>query len=99
MDPRIRIRIHTKMSWIRNTDFCGAGKWRSRGGLRLEHESVTLACAAALVKKKIYRDLVDFDNHLDDITQVPFDLAAGYLNMTNFNNFYIFFIRILIDPH
>jgi hypothetical protein len=21
MDPQIRIRIHTKMSWIRNTDF------------------------------------------------------------------------------
>ncbi len=21
MDPRIRIRIHTKMSWIRNTDY------------------------------------------------------------------------------
>jgi hypothetical protein len=21
MDPRIRIRIHTKISWIRNTDF------------------------------------------------------------------------------
>ncbi len=74
----------TMLSWTKTTFsnvfarviFWGSGKWRSRGGLRLEHESVTLACAAALVKKKIYRDLVDFDNHLDDITQVPFDLAA-----------------------
>jgi hypothetical protein len=54
------------MCWI----LCVAGKWRPRGGLRLEHEAVTLACASALLKKKIYRDLVDFDNHLDDITQV-----------------------------
>ncbi len=43
---------------------------------------MTLACAAALVKKKIYRDLVDFDNHLDDITQVP---------DKNVNRFYFFF--------
>jgi hypothetical protein len=62
-----------------NVLFWGLGKWRSRGGLRLEHESVTLACAAALVKKKIYRDLVDFDNHLDDITQVNCPLAAGQM--------------------
>jgi hypothetical protein len=25
MDPRIRIRIHPKMSWIRNTGSCGSG--------------------------------------------------------------------------
>ena len=31
---------------------------------------MTLACASALVKKRIYRDLVDFDNHLDDLSQV-----------------------------
>jgi Uncharacterised protein family (UPF0172) len=48
-----------------------AGKWRPRSSsLRLEHEGVTLACAAALVKKRVYRDLVDFDNHLDDLSQV-----------------------------
>lgn len=52
------------------------GKWRPRSSssLRLEHEAVSLACASALLKKKIYRDLVDFDNHLDD-------LAQDYLNV------------------
>jgi hypothetical protein len=72
--------------------FWGPGKWRSRGGLRLEHESVTLACAAALVKKKIYRDLVDFDNHLDDITQVPLALTAAVLRIRDI----LVWIRILI---
>jgi len=48
----------------------GSGKWRKREGssLKLEHDSVTLQCAAAVIHKKIYRDLVDFDMHLDDIS-------------------------------
>jgi len=37
--------------------------------VRLEHETTTLACASALVQKRIFRDIVDFDNHLDDISQ------------------------------
>lgn len=52
------------------------GKWRTRdkSQVRLEHDDVTLACASALVHKKIYRDLVDFDTHLDD-------LSMDYLNV------------------
>jgi len=52
------------------------GKWRPRdkSQIRLEHDEVTLACASALVHKKIYRDLVDFDTHLDD-------LSMDYLNV------------------
>jgi len=52
------------------------GKWRPRdkSQVRLEHDEVTLACASALVHKKIYRDLVDFDTHLDD-------LSMDYLNV------------------
>lgn len=52
------------------------GKWRPRdkSQVRLEHDDVTLACASALVHKKIYRDLVDFDTHLDD-------LSMDYLNV------------------
>ena len=47
-----------------------AGKWKKRdlGSIRLEHDSVTLQCAAAVIHKKIFRDLVDFDMHLDDIS-------------------------------
>jgi len=52
------------------------GKWRprDRNDMRLEHDNITLACASALVHKKIYRDLVDFDIHLDD-------LSMDYLNV------------------
>jgi len=52
------------------------GKWKTRdkNSLRLEHDSITLACASALIHKKIYRDLVDFDIHLDDI-------SLDYLNV------------------
>jgi len=48
--------------------FC-EGKWSSGQQVRLEHETTTLACASALVQKRIFRDIVDFDNHLDDISQ------------------------------
>ena len=49
-----------------------AGKWKKveRSGVKLEHDSISLACASALVQKRIYREIVDFDNHLDDISQV-----------------------------
>ena len=49
-----------------------SGKWKKREGscLRLEHETVTLQCATAVLHKKIYRDIVDFDTHLDDISLV-----------------------------
>ena len=49
-----------------------AGKWKEveRSGVKLEHETISLACASALVQKRIYREIVDFDNHLDDISQV-----------------------------
>ncbi len=49
MDPRIQIRIHSKMSWIRNTGFreykswCfprwrGAGRWRAAEGVVCHHQ-------------------------------------------------------------
>ena len=49
-----------------------SGKWKKREGscLRLEHDTVTLQCATAVLHKKIYRDIVDFDTHLDDISMV-----------------------------
>ena len=48
-----------------------SGKWKRReGSVRLEHDNVTLQCATAVIHKKIYRDIVDFDTHLDDISLV-----------------------------
>ena len=52
-----------------------SGKWKKRegGSVRLEHDTVTLQCATAVIHKKIYRDIVDFDTHLDDISMVGLD--------------------------
>ena len=52
-----------------------SGKWKKREGssVRLEHDTVTLQCATAVIHKKIYRDIVDFDTHLDDISMVRQD--------------------------
>ena len=49
-----------------------SGKWKKREGnsVRLEHDTVTLQCATAVIHKKIYKDIVDFDTHLDDISMV-----------------------------
>ena len=56
-----------------------AGKWRKKEAaqIRLEHDTVTLQCATAVIHKKIYRDLVDFDMHLDDIALVSNALNLG----------------------
>ena len=56
-----------------------AGKWRKKEAtqIRLEHDMVTLQCATAVIHKKIYRDLVDFDMHLDDIALVSNILNYG----------------------
>ena len=53
-----------------------SGKWRKRdsNSVKLEHDSVTLQCATAVIHKKMYRDLVDFDMHLDDISLVSLTL-------------------------
>ena len=57
--------------------FLCSGKWRKKDAsqIRLEHDTVTLQCATAVIHKKIYRDLVDFDMHLDDISLVRGNLG------------------------
>jgi len=52
------------------------GKWKLKDKVevKLEHEEATLECASELVERKVYRELVDFDNHLDDI-------GLDYLNV------------------
>ena len=56
-----------------------SGKWKKREGasVRLEHDTVTLQCATAVIHKKIYRDIVDFDTHLDDISMVRHGTLIG----------------------
>lgn len=55
-----------------------SGKWKKREGnsVRLEHDAVTLQCATAVIHKKIYKDIVDFDTHLDDISMVGQKLCS-----------------------
>ena len=49
---------------------------------------MTLQCATAVIHKKIYRDLVDFDMHLDDISLVRkqiIDINGEQKLCTSFN--------------
>jgi len=49
-----------------NTD----GKWKvAEDKVKLEHDAITLKCASKLVNKRMFREIVDFDAHLDDLTQ------------------------------
>lgn len=47
------------------------GKWkvREKNSFHLEQDGKTLAAASALLQSKSYRDLIDFDAHLDDASQ------------------------------
>ncbi|XP_071493744.1 ER membrane protein complex subunit 8-like [Diadema setosum] len=49
------------------------GKWIHRGAqtsnLKLENSESTLKFTSDLLRSKAYQDLVDFDNHLEDITR------------------------------
>ena len=52
--------------------------WRKcpSASLKVDEDSLTLA--SNFIRDKVYKDLSDFDNHLDDITQ-------DYLNVRLFN--------------
>jgi len=47
----------------------GACKWRSLAARSIGVDEETLDLTSTMVQRKIYKDLVDFDNHLDDVTQ------------------------------
>lgn len=66
---KLSLNIDTHALIVQQHD-ANSGKWRKRDAnqIRLEHDTVTLQCATAVIHKKIYRDLVDFDMHLDDIS-------------------------------
>jgi hypothetical protein len=45
----------------------GDGKWKKYDkGLIFEMDDVDVACS--LIRSHVYRDIIDFDNHLDDIS-------------------------------
>jgi len=44
-------------------------KWRHLAAKSIQVDEDTLALTSIMVQRKIYKDLVDFDNHLDDLTQ------------------------------
>jgi len=46
-----------------------AGKWKTIASKNVKVDQVSLAVTSALLQARGYKDLVDFDNHLDDVTQ------------------------------
>jgi len=47
----------------------GSCKWRHLAAKAVGVDEDTLALTSIMVQRKTYKDLVDFDNHLDDVTQ------------------------------
>ncbi|RWS03857.1 COX4 neighbor-like protein [Dinothrombium tinctorium] len=48
---------------------CVDGKWKSKSGIVYENPTATLSCIQQLIyQKQLHFNLVDFDNHLDDVT-------------------------------
>jgi len=47
------------------------GKFRTKekSSIHLEHSETTLSTTSSLLHRQAYKELIDFDNHLDDITQ------------------------------
>ncbi|XP_022175083.1 ER membrane protein complex subunit 8/9 homolog [Myzus persicae] len=54
------------------------GKWKRLNNSNVQIENVTLAAASAVLQQQLYNNLVDFDNHLDN-------LSLDWLN-TEFSN-------------
>jgi len=46
-----------------------AAKWRNLAAKGVGVDDDTLGLTSNMVQRKIYKDLMDFDNHLDDVTQ------------------------------
>lgn len=44
------------------------GKWKSKEKSSISLENNSRSAAAGLLQRRLYEDLVDFDNHLDDLT-------------------------------
>lgn len=54
---------------LNEKDIGVAGKWRHCAAKNVGVSEETLALTSDLVGRKVYKDIADFDNHLDDITQ------------------------------
>jgi len=52
-----------------NHNECLPGKWRHCASKNVGVSEETLALTSNLIGRREYKDLVDFDNHLDDLTQ------------------------------
>jgi len=52
-----------------NHNEASSGKWRHCASKNVGVSEETLALTSNLIGRREYKDLVDFDNHLDDLTQ------------------------------
>jgi len=47
----------------------GSGKWRTVANKNIRVDEEAFAVTSSLLHSRSYKDLIDFDNHLDDVTQ------------------------------
>jgi len=55
-----------------------AGKWRHLAAKNIGVDEDTLAMTSEMVQRKFQKDLIDFDNHLDDVTQDYLNVDINY---------------------
>ena len=60
-----------------NSDAGGSPRWRKCASTCIRVDEDTLAVASEFVQNRGYKDLIDFDNHLDDITQDHLNVALN----------------------
>ena len=53
------------------------GKWRPMPASKVLVDEDSLAATSALLEKRVYKDLSDFDNHLDELTQDYLNVAVN----------------------
>jgi len=54
------------------------GKWRHLAAKNIGVDEDTLAMTSEMVQRKFQKDLIDFDNHLDDVTQDYLNVDINY---------------------
>ena len=60
---------HLSSSSAANPEGRGSGNWKQCPTRTIKVEENSLVVASTMVLKGVYKELVDFDNHLDDVSQ------------------------------
>ena len=60
---------HLSSSSAANPEGRGSGNWKQCPAKTIKVEENSLVVASTMVLKGVYKEVVDFDNHLDDVSQ------------------------------